>query len=106
MDNVVADERFIIRYLIARARLRNGDLEVLSGFELQLKLGLKRLRHGILVDPRTRPVITADHQDPDFFAAILNNKDGAMSELDADELAAWRKYVLDGGAPPLPSRTN
>jgi hypothetical protein len=51
-----------------------------------------------LIDPRTRPVITADHQDPDFFAAILKEDDGAMPELDADELAAWREYVLDGGS--------
>jgi hypothetical protein len=97
-----AQKHFIIRYLIARARLRRArGSPSLTAVEHELAQGYELLAGGILVHSDANPPIIADDQDPDFFRAIIQSDDGRLPGTDLIELAAWRSYVLsDGPVPP------
>jgi hypothetical protein len=97
-----AQKHFIIRYLIARARLRRGrGIPSLTALEHELAHGYELLAGAVLVHPDANPPIIADDQDPDFFGAIIGGDNGALLGADPAELTAWRSYVLnDGPVPP------
>jgi hypothetical protein len=95
-------KHFVIRYLIARARLRPGrGIPSMTGLEYEIAQGYKLLAGGVLVHPAANPPVTADDQDPEFFRAFIQSDDGAMPGTDPAELAAWRNYVLNDGPVPL-----
>ncbi len=95
-------KHFVIRYLIARARLRRGrDIPSLTALEHELAHGYELLAGRVLVHPDANPPVAADDQDPDFFRAIIGGDSGALPGTDLAELAAWRSYMLnDGPVPP------
>ena len=93
-------KHFVVRYLIARARLRPGrGAPSMTALEHEIAQGYKLLAGGVLVHPDANPPVTADDQDPEFFRAFI--QDGAMPSTDPPELAAWRNYVLNDGPVPL-----
>jgi hypothetical protein len=95
-------KHFVVRYLIARARLRPGwDTPSMTALEQEIAHGYKLLAGGVLVHPDANPPVTADDQDPEFFRAFIQSDDGAMPGTDPAELAAWRNYVLNDGPVPL-----
>src|ERR1700686_2770329 len=76
-----AQKHFVIRYLIARARLRRGrGIPSMTALEHELAHGYELLAGGVLVHPDANPPITADDQDPDFFHAIIEGDDGAIPD--------------------------
>jgi hypothetical protein len=98
-------KHLVVRYLIARARLRRGRrIPSMTGLEQEIAQGYKLLTGGVLVHPDANPPIAADDQDPDFFRAIIGGDSGALSDADSRELAAWRGYVLNDGPVPLSLR--
>jgi hypothetical protein len=98
-----AQKHFIIRYLIARARLRTGrGSPSLTAVEHELAKGYELLAGGVLVHSDATPPIIADDQDADFFRAIIESDDSGLPGTDPLELAAWRAYVLSDG--PVPSQ--
>jgi len=97
-----AKKHFIIRYLIARTRLRRGrGSPSLTALEHELAHGYELLAGGVLVHPNANPPIIADDQDPDFFRAIIEADDDAIPETNLADLTACRGFVLnDGPVPP------
>jgi hypothetical protein len=94
-----AQKHFIIRYLIARARLRRGAVAHRPG--TRIGAWFEPLAGGVLVHPDANPPIIADDQDPDFFHAIIEGDDGAIPDTNLADLTAWRGFVLnDGPVPP------
>ena len=95
-------KHFVVRYLIARARLRPGwGTPSMTALEQEIAHGYKLLAGGVLFHPDANPPVTADDQDPEFFRAFIQSDDGAMPGTDPVELAAWRNYVLNDGPVPL-----
>jgi hypothetical protein len=96
-----AQKHFIIRYLIARARLRRvRGSPSLTALEHELAHGYELLAGGVLVHADANPPIIADDQDPDFFRAIIEGDDGAIPDTNLADLTAWRAYVLHDGPVP------
>ena len=86
-----AQKHFIIRYLIARARLRRErGIPSMTALEHELAHGYELLAGGVLVHPDANLSITAVDQDPDFFRAIIGGDNGALPGTDPAELAAWQ----------------
>ena len=91
---------FLFRYLVARYRCAGGSLS--SGrirLASEIRGGLQVLEGAIIVDADVHPPIINDHEHQDFFIAILKGG-SAIPEIEPEELAEWRNYVLHGGAVP------
>jgi hypothetical protein len=94
-------KHFVVRYLIARARLRPGrGAPSMTALEHEIAHGYKLLAGGVLVHPDANPPVTADDQDPEFFRAFIQGDDGAMPSTDPAELAAERRVERWSGAAP------
>jgi hypothetical protein len=93
----------LYRYLLARARYRSVDPAVQRLSQADLACHIDRQRREfdeIVVNPEADPPITNDAKHHDFFDAIVNKR-GAIRDMTARELAAYRSYVRNGDAPPL-----
>jgi hypothetical protein len=94
--------RLVYRYLVARVGLRKANLPPLASLDHEMKHGYQLLTGGVSIDPKANPPITADDQDPDFFAAVVKGNNGAI-DLNPDHLEQTRRYVLyDQGSLPPP----
>jgi len=94
--------RLVYRYLIARVGLRKANLPSLATLDHEMKHGYQLLTGGVSVDRTASPPITADDQDPDFFAAVVRGNNGAI-DLNLDDLEQTRRFVLyDQGSLPPP----
>jgi len=83
-------EDIYYRYMYARARFRKGDFDPSGPID-----------EGVFIDRiASPPIVTADHSDPDFHAAIYWRDDAI--EIEPEELAQYRKYVTEAG--PFPRR--
>src|SRR5436305_6864479 len=71
--------RVVYRYLLARVGLRKAELPPLSDLEYQMKHGFDRLSGGVVVNRIATQPITADDQDPAFYAAVLNGHAEAIN---------------------------
>ena len=93
--------RVVYRYLIARVGLRKADLPPLSDLEYQMKHGFDRLTGGVVVNRNATQPITADDQDPAFYAAVVNGHAEAINITSLD-LEQTRSFVLHnkGSLPP------
>ena len=93
--------RVVYRYLIARVDLRKADLPPLSDLEYQMKHGFDRLTGGVVVNRNATQPITADDQDPAFYAAVVNGHAEAINITSLD-LEQTRNFVLhnQGSLPP------
>jgi hypothetical protein len=93
--------RVVYRYLIARVGLRKADLPPLSDLEYQMKHGFDRLTGGVVVNRNATQPITADDQDPAFYAAVVNGHAEAIDITPLD-LEQTRNFVLHnkGSLPP------
>jgi hypothetical protein len=92
----------IRRYVIAKGRVRHfafSEAEyVMEGVGRQILDGMTQLRiKGFEgeIDPTSPKVITSDYSDPDFFAAIIEGRDGVI-DMSAADLKKYRQYVLHG----------
>jgi len=83
--------RLVYRYLVARVGLRKANLPPLATLDHEMKHGYELLTGGISVDRTASPPITADDQDPDFFAAVVRGNIGAI-DLNPDDLEQTRRY--------------
>ena len=94
--------RLVYRYLIARVGLRKANLPSLATLDHEMKHGYQLLTGGVSVDRTASPPITADDQDPDFFAAVVRGNNGTIN-LNLDDLEQTRRFVLyDQGSLPPP----
>jgi hypothetical protein len=94
--------RLVYRYLIARVGLRKANLPPLATLDHEMKHGHQLLTGGLSVDRTVRPPLTADDQDPDFFAAVVEGNNGAI-DLNPEDLEQTRRFVLyDQGSLPPP----
>ena len=93
--------RVVYRYLIARVGLRKADLPALFDLEYQMKHGLDRLTGGVVVNRSATQPITADEQDPAFYAAVIEGHAEAI-EITPLDLEQTRNFVLynKGSLPP------
>ena len=91
---------FLFRYMVARYRCVGGSVS--SGrirLASEIKGGLQVFEGAIIVDADVQPPIINDHAHQDFFIAILKGG-SAVAEIEPEELAEWRNYVLHGGPVP------
>jgi hypothetical protein len=94
--------RLVYRYLIARVGLRKANLPPLETLDHEMKHGHQLLTGGVSVDRTVSPPLTADDQDPGFFAAVVEGNNGAI-DLNPDDLEQTRRFVLyDQGCLPPP----
>src|SRR3979411_964087 len=92
--------RLVYRYLIARVGLRKANLPSLATLDHEMKHGYQLLIGGVSVDRTASPPISADAQDPDFFAAGAGGNSGAI-DLNPNDLEQTRRFVLyDRGSLP------
>src|SRR3979490_2146712 len=93
--------RVVYPYLIARVGLRKADLPPLSDLEYQMKHGFDRLTGGVVVNRNATQPITADDQDPAFYAAVVNGHAEAINITSLD-MVKTRTFVLHnkGSLPP------
>ena|SRR6266851_310892 len=84
MDEAKNAAAVLNRYTFARAWFRKGSFDKNTPLD-----------EGIFIDrTASPPVIDHDATDPDFLAAIYGQDDAI--EIEADDLAKLRKYVLEG----------
>ena len=95
-DTAAKSGDFLYRYMWARRRCVHAAAPDTRLAHL-IESG-KREFDGVELDPRENPPVVRDNNYPEFFAAIIEQHDGAMPKL--AELFAWRSYVLDNGALP------
>src|SRR6266576_2367369 len=91
---------FLFRYMVARYRCVGGSLS--SGrirLASEIRGGLQVFEGAIIVDADVQPPIINDHEYQDFLIAILKGG-SAIPEIEPEELAEWRNYVLHSGAVP------
>src|SRR2546421_1399238 len=91
---------FLFRYMVAGYRCVGGSLS--SGrirLASKIRGGLQFFGGAIIVDADVQPPITNDHEYQDFLIAILKGG-SAIPEIEPEELAEWRNYVLHSGAVP------
>ena len=96
----------VYRYMLARAWFRSSKLpRTAAGAGVteetlaeDLAQGRRLLGDGVLVYPGASPPIVGDDVDPDFLAAISGKGDAI--EIDPDQLAKFRDFVLRGGDLP------
>jgi hypothetical protein len=97
-------KHFVVRYLIARARLRPGrGIPSMTGLEYEIAQGYKLLAGGVLVHPAANPPVTADDQDPEFFRAFhpeRRRRDARHGPGGAGRMAELRVERWSGAAPP------
>ena len=73
-----------------------------AGLENDMAQGCGMLLCGLLVEPQSNTIITADVKDPKFFAAIFRDDDSAGPDMTAQELQQARRYIIYGeGTPPV-----
>ncbi|MBV8774266.1 MAG: hypothetical protein JO166_18310 [Deltaproteobacteria bacterium] len=70
----------------------------------ELAAGRGIVADGIAVDASScHPVVLGDAKDPEFFAAIFKNDNGAVPEMRSLDLERLRRYVINGeGELPMP----
>ena len=66
--------------------------------------GYEIVADGIAIDGRPGyPVVIGDAKDPEFFAAIFRNDNGAIPEMRAVDLEQLRRHIIEGeGKLPMP----
>jgi hypothetical protein len=92
----------INRYMFAKARYRHFSFNrrtiILPRVIRELVDGIRHFNLKDFegdIDPTSPKVITADYNDPDFFAAIMEERDGVI-DMSAADLQKYRQYVLHG----------
>ena len=76
-----------------------------AGLDDDMAQGFGMLLCGILVEPQSSTLVTADVKDPKFFAAIFGNDNDAVPDMTPDELEQAREYVIRGvGTVPVRKR--
>jgi len=100
----------VYRYLLARAWFRSSKLpRTAAGQRVteaslaeDLRQGRRLLADGVLVYPQASPPLVGDDLDPDFLAAMTGRDDAI--DLEAEQVAKLREYVLHGGELPRRGR--
>ena len=78
-----------------------------AGLDDDMSIGCGMLLCGILVEPQSSTLVTADVKDPKFFAAIFGNDNDAVPDMTPDELEQAREYVIRGvGTVPVRKRAH
>jgi hypothetical protein len=87
------------RYMWARCRCVDGEAtgEALSELTSRVQWGPCEF-DGVRVELHLEPPIVWDHNQPEFFSAIIERDDTAMLRL--NDLDCWRNYVHCNG--PMP----
>ena len=75
-----------------------------ASLESDMAAGNEILADGIAIDGRPGyPVVIGDAKDPEFFAAIFRNDNGAIPEMRAVDLEQLRQHIIHGeGELPMP----
>ena len=87
------------RYMWARCRCVDGEAtgEALSELTSRVQWGPCEF-DGVRLELHLEPPIVCDHNQPEFFSAIIERDDTAMLRL--NDLDCWRNYVHCNG--PMP----
>ena len=106
MSKTKAAAHLVLRYLTARALVRETPWEVPPNLEYLIGRGIRSLPGGVVINEvplKPAPAIIYDRKDPKFWSAIIGGEENAI-DMDRAEQEQVRQFVLDDDCMwPIPS---